>query len=1212
MLRSTCLILLIFSGVAAADVQNGIVRSGGQPIPGATVSAECGTDSKITTTTDDAGRFEIGGLPSTSCKYTVLMFGFEPLQKDAAASSTPVVFDLSMQSHASIPVAPKPVVVAPATPAVTTTAPVPTPAAPPAPAPTPDLPKPSMAAAAAAVQGPPPGGRGAGRGARGATGATGANARGGRGTQAQGGRGGGGFTNLSLVQNEDAPAASDAPPASLAGAGDPGVSTGDAFTVNGTLSQGVQAQLGDGMGMGGPGGFGFGPGGPGGNDPFGTGAGGDLAAAGGRGGGRGGAGGGRGGGAGGAGGAAGFAGGGGFGGGGGGRGGGGGGRGGPGGRGGRGPNGVTAFGNRAGRGRGPQWQAALVYNFQNSALNARPYDLASPTSSGIAPVKPATATNSLGITLGGPIMIPKTKINLKNSRWNVNVTGARNRVGVENVSSVPTAAVRTGNFSSVPNIIYDPLSGGTTPFPGNIIPQNRISTAAEALLGYYPSPTGVGLIKNYEFDASNPNNTNTFTSQISEPLTTKDRLNINMSAQSRNSATYQTFGFRDPTSGGGKALTVAYARTLQPTLVNTITVGINRNATNNLSYFSCPNGASGTNAAGVSCAGAANIAAEYGINGVLATPATYGPPTLSFSGASGTSSLSDSTPSTNHSTTLSLTDVVAKTYGKHNLAFGVNQSKRYTNSLTASNARGTFSFTGVNTQQQAVGSNDVLGPVSGTGYDIADFLLGLPGSTSITNYLNGNDVFYYRQHTSYAYANDDFRLNTKVTINAGLRWEYFAPETEKYNHMADLDFAPSGTALTLVTPGQTNPYTDTLTQKGLINPDYRMFEPQFGIAAKPWTKRPIVFRAGYGIRYNGAALQTQGNKLVIQPPFVQSVSLTPQQALADTGATLTLQNGFPSLPVGSVTNTYAVAQNYKPAMAQQWNSIIQYTLGRSYVIQGSYFGTKGTDLDVLLGPNRATPGPQATEASRIPIPNALANVQLDESIGKSIFHEGQLQVTRRLAKGFGGSATYTLQKSIDNSSTLGGGVVEIENNILAERALTPGVPHQGLAVTFNYQSLQTVQKSDFYWNLVRGWRVNGTYQITSGNPFTATVSGDPSGTGVISAERADATGLPVSGGNCATCQYFNTAAFTLVPAGTYGNAGRDTIPGIVNFSISANASRSFQIGEKHRLQLTFMTNNPLNHPSITGIGTVVGTNTYGIPTTAGGMRTVSANARFTF
>src|SRR5215475_12474298 len=105
MLRFTCLALLGLAGIAAADVQTGVVRSAGQTITGATVTAECGTD-KITTVTDDAGRFEMGGLPSTSCKYTVLIFGFEPVQKDAAASATPLSFELSMQARASIPVAP--------------------------------------------------------------------------------------------------------------------------------------------------------------------------------------------------------------------------------------------------------------------------------------------------------------------------------------------------------------------------------------------------------------------------------------------------------------------------------------------------------------------------------------------------------------------------------------------------------------------------------------------------------------------------------------------------------------------------------------------------------------------------------------------------------------------------------------------------------------------------------------------------------------------------------------------------------------------------------------------------------------------------------------------------------------------------------------------------------------------------------------------------
>ncbi len=239
-----------------------------------------------------------------------------------------------------------------------------------------------------------------------------------------------------------------------------------------------------------------------------------------------------------------------------------------------------------------------------------------------------------------------------------------------------------------------------------------------------------------------------------------------------------------------------------------------------------------------------------------------------------------------------------------------------------------------------------------------------------------------------------------------------------------------------------------------------------------------------------------------------------------------------------------------------------------------------------------------------------STIQLDESIGNSIFHSGSAQLTRRFARGLSGSGTYTLQKSIDESSTLGGGVVQIENNILAERGLSSGIPHQTFSLNFNYQTLAGNQKSEFYWNIIRGWQLFGGYNLTSGSPFTATISGDVSGTGIIGSARAEATGQPIEDGS----GYFNPAAFTVPALGTYGDAGRNTIPGIWNFTMNASAMRSFRIGERRRLALTFSTQNPLNHPTITGINTVIGSQTLlpGTPTSAGGMRTVSAQARFTF
>jgi hypothetical protein len=544
--------------------------------------------------------------------------------------------------------------------------------------------------------------------------------------------------------------------------------------------------------------------------------------------------------------------------------------------------------------------------------------------------------------------------------------------------------------------------------------------------------------------------------------------------------------------------------------------------------------------------------------------------------------------------------------GKHTFQVGVTGSKRQSNSLIANNARGNFTFSGANTEQIVDGS-----PVTSldhpTGYDVADLLLGLPAQTSVTNYLNGNDMFYYRQTSLGAYVNDDFRASTKLTVNGGLRWDINLPQTEKYDRMANVEYSPDGTAEQIVTPGQPYAYHNGDAPDGLIKPYYRMIEPQIGIAAKPWSKRPIVFRGGYGIRYDGGSIASLGSRLVTQPPFVQSVTLTPQQALGQSGQVLTLEDGFPALPATTRTNSFSVSPDFRPAMSQQWNAMVQYTLGRSYVVQGTYSGNKGSNLLVVEGPNRATPGDAASLNSRIPIDTLLSTITREESIGHSTFNSGQLQVSRRLARGFGSSVTYTLQKGISDSSTFGSSIVQIEGDLAAERAIMP-VPHQDLAVRFNYQTLAGNQKSQFIYKVIRGWQLFGSYDVNSGTPFTATVGGDPSGTGLTGSTRANATGLPVEDGS----GYFNTNAFTLVLPGTFGTAGRNTIPGIVNFSLNASAMRTFRFGERHRLAFTFSTTNPLNHVSINGIGTQVGNYNYGLATSALPMRTVTASARFTY
>ncbi len=1180
---------------ASAETQAGVVRANGLPIPGAAVLVECGTE-KIRTVTGPDGRFEVGGLPATACQFQVGMFGFDAVQLEAKASATALSFDLKLQTRATLPVEKS------AQPAVASRAA----------AATPGTPGPGRGGfGGRGGEGRFPGGgrggdptlAGAGRGGQaggpGAPGGRGGGGRGGPGGAQDAGQGGG-FQNLNLVQNGEALSADVENTAAIANLADMSGGASEALLVNGSLSQAVQTQAGDGMGMGGPMGFG-GPGGPGGfggpggpdgfggpgglggqdglgvggDNPFGGGGpGGGRGGPGGPGGGRGGPGGGFGGPGGGG------RGGGGFGGGGGGRGAGGG-RGGGGGGGGRpqqAANGRGQFGNRVGRGRGPQWRLSANYNLGNSALNARPYSFTAPQLINGQPVpKAAYANNRFGFSVGGPLQIPKLfktdKVN-----WFVNYTGQRTRSGYDRITTTPGAALRTGDFSSLTQVLYDPLSN--TPFAGNRIPLSRITPIATGLLSYVPLPNADGTRNNFQLIGANPSNNNNLQVNVSENITTKDRLSFNTSYQSRDAVNVQNFGFRDDSNGSGLNSSLAYSRTISRYLINNVSFQFSRNVTNQYSAFS--NGA--------------NIAANLGITGTTTNPLAFGPPTISFTNFG---SLSDGLPSLNRSQTAGITEGLTFIHGKHNMTYGVNYQRRQNNVQTNQGARGSFNFTGIATQQ--LGTNGL--PVTGTGYDLADLLLNRPYSTSINQYLAGNNSFYFRQTAANAYATDDWRLKTNLSITAGLRWEYFGAMTEKNDRLANLDVAPGYTAVAVVTPGGSSPYSSGSWPRGLIDAKPLLVSPRLGIAWRPIKGKQIVVRAGYGIYYTGGVYNAFGNRMALQAPFVRSINQT-----TSPGNVLSLENGFGTLAAQTIQNTFAVARDYSPAYAQSWNLSLQETFKRNYVIQLGYQGTKGTHLDVLQSPNRAPLGGSSlTTQQRLQIANA-STFQYDISAGNSIYNAAQVSLLRRMARGRSFNVSYVFSKAIDDSSTLGGGVVQIVDNLRAERAVSNSNQPHRLTMNYSLQSPVGADRTSWKWHAIRGWTLNSGMNVTSGTPRTATVAGDPSGTGITGGARAQATGLPVSGG--ANDYYFSLAAFAVPASGTYGSAGRNTIPGIANFSMNASVFRAFRIKDRHTLTFTVNAANPINKVNVTGFGTVIGSINAGLPTGAGGMRQITASTRF--
>jgi hypothetical protein len=313
-----------------------------------------------------------------------------------------------------------------------------------------------------------------------------------------------------------------------------------------------------------------------------------------------------------------------------------------------------------------------------------------------------------------------------------------------------------------------------------------------------------------------------------------------------------------------------------------------------------------------------------------------------------------------------------------------------------------------------------------------------------------------------------------------------------------------------------------------------------------------------------------------------------------------------------------VNPNYKLAYAQTWNFTIQNTLPHGLVVETEYIGTKGTDLAINEQPNRAVAG-SSVGSETLQIPYATGFSYLTSG-ANSIFNAAQVRLTRRFTRGVSATALYTFSKSIDDASSFtgtGGTLVQYLNNLGLERGLSTFDQRHNLQTTFLFSSPVGVhgmmRNGGWKTTALAGWTLSGNLSVTSGTPLTAQVSGNVANTGGLAAFgniRAEATALPINSGDNG---YFNLAAFTLPPAGQFGDAGRDTIPGLFQVALNSSLNRAFRFGESRRqLQLRISATNALNHVTITSIGTTVNAANYGLPVAASGTRTVSLLLRFNF
>jgi Carboxypeptidase regulatory-like domain len=904
-----------------------------------------------------------------------------------------------------------------------------------------------------------------------------------------------------------------------------------------------------------------------------------------------------------------------------------------------GPGGPGGFGGGFGGGGGPVFMVALrgrgfdinrphgmvYYEAGDAALDASPYSL-----TGQPVTKPGYIQNRFGVSLGGPLNIPHIYKGGTKTFFFANYNGTRGSNPFDQFSTVPTAAERLGDFSNTtytagvspaaPVQLFYPSAGqcganAGQPIPGNNLqnmqtaPGCAISPVALGLLGYLPLPNLPGITQNFHYITTATDDSDSLNIRLNHSLGAaapagrrmgrgffrgpRNNLNFGVHYQGSNSTLTNPF----PSVGGntnvrGIGVNGAYIRSFGR-LTNIARVNFNRERvrTQNLYAFS------------------QDITGSLGIAGVSSNPFDWGLPSLSFTHFS---NLSDINPALERNQTWTFSDFMIWRRGRHNVRWGGDFRRIQINTETSSSARGSFVFSGFNTA-----SLDSSGqPISNTGYDLADFLLGLPQQTSVQF---GIDNYHFRGNSWDLFAQDNWQLRGNLTVNFGMRYEYVSPFTESNDRIANLILSPgvlnpaAGTpAVTPVLPGQGYPTT-------LVQPDRNNFAPRVGLAWKPFSK--TVVRAGYGINYNTAAYQSIVQNLAFQPPF--STSETNVQSSA--GA-LTLQNGFPTPAAGLITNSYAVDPNYRLGYVQIRNLDIQQEIRPTLILNVDYTGTKGTRLDNVLAPNSGLLGVRIPDAQAFTYQTALAS---------SSANAGSVRLRKRLSSGVSIGGTYTYSKSIDNASSIGNGVAiavrggpSVGSTLVAQNALDLAA-ERGLS-SFDQRHRFT---ADYLWELPFGhdkrwlntggplraifgdWDWTGSWTIASGTPFTPRCQGcfTDVNSGTYGTIRADVVpGIPVSLSNPSIAEWFNTAAFTVPPAGAFGDARRNSIEGPGSILFDMAMTKVFPMGEMRELEFRAQASNVFNHPQYATIDTVVNSPTFGQVISVGAMRTIQLTARFRF
>jgi hypothetical protein len=862
-----------------------------------------------------------------------------------------------------------------------------------------------------------------------------------------------------------------------------------------------------------------------------------------------------------------------------------------------------------------QPHGAIFWMGSNSALNAEPFALR-----GQSQAQPESGTNRFGVTfMSAPYFPGLTKPSGKDTVF-LTLSGQRSSNPTDEYATVPTGAERAGDFSAAGlPAIYDPktfqqfTSNGTT----NVIPASRITAQAAALLKYFPEPNLPGDQQNYHLLTTAQSNSTQAGARYMRSL----GKNATLLGGGRSSG-----GRRSQNQGLRQSINANYNWSHSASdLVNLVpqlggktssdsnsvqagyTVGYRKvtdifNASWNRSHAQTTNFFTNGD----------DIASQVGVLGPNGTPLNssplnYGLPNVTLSNITG---LSQQQPSLSLSQTISFSDTLSWIHGKHNMRFGGDYRRVHRDLLAGSNATGNFTFSGLFTE-------DASGDRT-TGSSFADFLLGLPQESTIDSAVSKS---YLRDNVMDAYAQDDWRPLTYLTLTYGLRYEFFAPYTEKYNHLAFVDTNPAGafSAQAAVQAGGTGPFSGRLPDS-LVFPFRTALAPRLGLALR--LPKQTVLRAGFGMNYTVGQYATFATTMAHEPPFANQQTNeetdakgNPTSACArNTPADCyTLANGFPPPPTTSTPGNYALDPHYRLPYVEAWNIDVQKTLPWGIMLNVGYNGSKGNRLDITSAPRATTSSPGADPT------NLIFNYEQAAAFSK--FTAGTLRVNKRLTSGIALGANYQYSHSIDNAGSVGGTSTVVAQNwqdLGAEQGNSSFDQRHRVTGTYLYE---LPFGKDKHWftagtasHILEGLSVSGSYTIATGSYLTpsyqAAVADVARGTaGTLRPDRVPGISLDAGGGS--KLKWFNTAAF-VAPAGAYGTASRNSIEGPGTIQNNMSLSKTVRLGDTRSMEIRATLDNAFNTVQYSGVDTNVTSPTFGQVTSAGSMRSFNFTARFRF